>query len=99
MSMKITLPLAEQLHRGFLGRDTGVLGAGCSLTAPTETSRVSMSLHSHREAVCVPELSTTDAESHFLNDRHKIKQLFQHVLYKPASGNVLVILNVCYVLF
>lgn len=96
---KSPCPSQSSSAKVFLGRDAGVLSAGCSPTAPTETSRISMSLCSRGEAVCVPEPSTTDVESHFLNDRHKIKQLFQHALCKPASGNVLVILNVCYVLF
>lgn len=51
------------------------------------------------EGCLLSQLSKTDGESHFLKDRHKIKQLLQYVLYKPAPGNVLVILNVCYVLF
>lgn len=87
--MKITLPLAELLLRGFLGRDAEVL----------QKSNVSAALCSRGKAVCCPQPSKTDGESHFLKDRHKIKQLLQYVLYKPAPGNVLVILNVCYVLF
>lgn len=87
--MKITLPLAELLLRGFLRRDAEVL----------RKSHISAALCSRGKAVCCPQLSKTDGESHFLKDRHKIKQLLQYVLYKLAPGNVLVILNVCYVLF
>lgn len=50
-------------------------------------------------SLCPRVLSRMGGESHFLNDRYKIKQLFQYVVYEPGSGNVLVILSVCYVLF
>lgn len=73
---QISLPLPEQLCRGFLGRGAGVLAAARG-----------------------PQPRTVPAEPQLLKDRHEMEQLLQHLLWKPPSGEALVMLNVCSGLF